>query len=230
MELTLHSAKTVKGEKVGYLTGILYMSASDSSGVVDICPYASPECKYTCLGHTSGRMVMQNVRQAQLRRTLLYHNDRKKFIEVIEKDIHTVIRKANNKNLIPCFRLNGTSDQPGLSKHFADKFPNVQLYDYTKIPKPWLRVKDNYHITFSFSEDNIKDAIEAMDHNINVAVVFNTKKGIDLPNEWHGYPVYDGDINDLRFLDPKNHIIGLRAKGLAKKLKPSGFVQIAGQQ
>lgn len=228
MELTLQSAKTVKGEKEGFLTGILYMSAASSSGVVDLCPYSSPECEYTCLGHTSGRMIMPNIQKAQLRRTLLYHNDRPKFLETIEKDIHSVIRRAKTKKMQPVFRLNGTSDQPWLAKHFAQKFPDIQFYDYTKIPKPWLRVLPNYHITFSLSENNMKDALAAMANDVNVAVVFNTKRNDDLPKEWKGYDVYDGDQDDLRFLDPKHYIIGLRAKGLAKKLEPGGFVQIAG--
>ena len=57
----------------------------------------------------------------------------------------------------------------------------------------------------------------------NVAVVFNTKKGVSLPREWKGYPVYDGDETDVRFYDPPNHVIGLHAKGEAKKDK-TGFV------
>jgi hypothetical protein len=57
----------------------------------------------------------------------------------------------------------------------------------------------------------------------NVAVVFRVKKGQPLPKMWNGYEVIDGDIDDLRFLDKKNVIVGLRAKGPAMK-DTSGFV------
>lgn len=228
MELTLQSAKTIKGEKKGYLTGILYMSAASSSGITDLCPYSSPECEMTCLGHTAGRMVMPTIQAAQLRRTKLYVNNYKGFITTIEKDIHSVINQAANKELTPCFRLNGTSDQPKLAWHFAKKFPKLQFYDYTKIPEPWKRVRDNYHLTFSLSELNLEDAIKTLDHKINVAVVFNVHKDKPLPETWRGYKVINGDETDLRFLDPKGVVVGLHAKGKAKHLVPGGFVQIAG--
>ncbi len=35
------SYKTEKGEAFGYLTGILYLSPSDTSGLGDVCPWAA---------------------------------------------------------------------------------------------------------------------------------------------------------------------------------------------
>ncbi|MCH8014657.1 MAG: hypothetical protein IH823_07785 [Candidatus Dadabacteria bacterium] len=60
----------------------------------------------------------------------------------------------------------------------------------------------------------------------NFAVVFDTKKGKALPQTWQGINVFDGDLDDLRFLDPSNVIVGLRAKGKAKKetATATGFV------
>jgi hypothetical protein len=58
---------------------------------------------------------------------------------------------------------------------------------------------------------------------MNVAVVFNTKKGKPLPKTYYGIKVVEGDDTDLRFLDSKRVIVGLRAKGNAKKDR-SGFV------
>ena len=55
---------------------------------------------------------------------------------------------------------------------------------------------------------------------MSVAVVF--RKPITI-KKWRGYSVVDGDKDDLRFLDPKQSIVALYAKGRAKKDK-SGFV------
>ena len=57
--------------------------------------------------------------------------------------------------------------------------------------------------------------------------MFDTKKGEPLPTSWKGFPVYDGDDTDVRFLDPKGgYVIGLRAKGKAKKDKTGFVVQL----
>jgi hypothetical protein len=53
----------------------------------------------------------------------------------------------------------------------------------------------------------------------NVAAVFRN----EIPSEWNGYPVIDGDESDTRFLDPQGVIVGLKAKAKAKKDK-TGFV------
>jgi hypothetical protein len=44
-----------------------------------------------------------------------------------------------------------------------------------------------------------------------------------LPKKYLGRKVIDGDETDLRFLDPKNSIVGLIAKGKARH-DQSGFV------
>jgi hypothetical protein len=105
------------------------------------------------------------------------------------------------------------------------EFPNVQFYDYTKnFHRMFLNIP-NYHLTFSRSE-NVLNQLQAenlMKLGKNVAIVFSTKKGKELPESYNGKKVIDGDKDDLRFLDSKNCIVGLRAKGKAKK-DNSGFV------
>jgi hypothetical protein len=61
---------------------------------------------------------------------------------------------------------------------------------------------------------------------LNIAVVFGIKKGTAMPKKFFNsnMTVFNGDDSDLRFLDPKNSIIGLYAKGKAKK-DTSGFVK-----
>lgn len=139
---------------------------------------------------------------------------------------------AARQGLTPAVRVNGTSDLPQLAMKMAREFPDVQFYDYTKIPRPWTRARANYHLTFSLSESNFQDAWKALQHGMNVAVVMDVRKSGELPGEWRGVPVVDGDTHDLRFLDAKRgrsgfgSVIGLRAKGKARK-DTSGFVQIA---
>jgi hypothetical protein len=78
----------------------------------------------------------------------------------------------------------------------------------------------NYHLTFSQSESNARIAGQLAGLGINVAVVFRT----ELPANMHGVQVIDGTAHDLRFLDPRGVVVGLLAKGAAKK-DSSGFVQ-----
>jgi hypothetical protein len=101
-------------------------------------------------------------------------------------------------------------------------FPKVQFYDYTKSKKRALNqsLPVNYHLTFSRSEKTSNDDLFTLiKSRVSCCVVF--KKTI--PKTFEGFLVFDGDKTDLRFLDPQGFIIGVLAKGKAKKDK-SGFV------
>jgi hypothetical protein len=82
----------------------------------------------------------------------------------------------------------------------------------------WLKNYPRINVTFSKSENNWDDCVLALNTGINVAVVFN-----QVPNTYKGYKVVDGDVSDERFNDQKGVIVGLKAKGEAKKDK-TGFV------
>ena len=75
-------------------------------------------------------------------------------------------------------------------------------------------------MTWSYSESNDKYAGWIDRVKDNIAVVFRTK---DLPETFKGRGVIDGDLHDMRFLDEPNSVVGLKAKGQAKK-DTSGFV------
>jgi hypothetical protein len=223
-------AKTVKGLKKGYLTGILYGAPAETSGVMNTCPMATDGCKASCL-FTAGRAAFTpSIITGRINKTKWYHAEPETFIAKLRKDIAGLVRKAERENLIPCVRLNGTTDIPKLAMQMAREFPSVQFYDYTKIPRPWQRQMRNYSLTFSLSETNENEAREALAHGVNVAVVFKTKKGHALPASYLGRPVIDGDLTDLRFTDGKAGdggpvIVGVRAKGKAKR-DVSGFVKL----
>lgn len=138
---------------------------------------------------------------------------------IIAHDIEALIRDAARRKLTPAVRLNGTSDLPWLSEALSAQFPEVQFYDYTKHARAWERTSTNYHLTFSWSGENLDACMQALAHNINVAVPFNVKKGAALPASWNGFDVVDGDLSDLRFLDETGVVIGLRVKTISAERK-----------
>ena len=222
------NAKTVKGQKRGYMTGILYLAPSDESDAINTCPHASKGCRAACL-FTAGRGAFDNVRQARINKTLWFVRDREGFIEQIKKDIAALVRKAERKGLTPCVRLNGTSDLPVETWGIMEEFPDVQFYDYTKNYKrmcgfldgPQMGWPKNYTLTFSRAETtrNRAQCGSILERGGNVAAVF---AGKTLPKTYKGKRVVNGDETDLRFLDPRNVIMGLTAKGKARK-DDSGF-------
>lgn len=217
-------AKTIKGPKKGYLTGILYLAPSDASGI-NVCANASAGCKAACL-YTAGRAnYLAMINESRIRKTRELFRDREAFIAQLSRDIDALKRKAHRMRLTPCVRINGTSDLPWLALRLSGMFPDIQFYDYTKHPEPWKRTRSNYHLTFSNSEINLAECADVLANGMNVAVVFPVKRGHVLPQYWNGYTVIDGDLTDLRFTDNRGVIVGLRAKGMAKK-DSSGFVQI----
>jgi hypothetical protein len=120
-------------------------------------------------------------------------------------------------------RINGTSDLAWIPMQMSAEFPNVMFYDYTKLPKPHLRTRPNYAITFSHTGFNVVECMTALSHGVNVAVAFAIKKGRPLPKTWNGYTVIDGDKHDLRFLDGAAVVVGLRGKGVSWK-RPTAFM------
>ena len=217
-----NNAKTVKGQKYGFMTAILYLAPSNQSGF-NVCPQASKGCKRACL-YSAGHGAYDSVKQGRINKTLWYIQERKTFLDKLRKEINAFIKKAKSKNLIPCIRLNGTSDISWENTGLIDEFKSIQWYDYTKVYKRALKfvngtLPKNYHITYSLNEDNKKQAFDILKKGGNISVVFRKS----LPKKFMSYKVVNADINDLRFLDPHNSIAGLVAKGKAKN-DFSGFV------
>ena len=219
--LTTQNAKTSKGEKLNYLTGILYMLPNYKT-----CPSASKGCMKVCL-QSAGRGKFSNVREARKAKRDLFYTDQKYFMESLVWSIKKVIRKAQREKLTPVIRLNGTSDiayediKLDSGKNIFETFPDVKFYDYTTRDDRTSAMRgdwSNYHLTFSRKEDNHdKSMLVNQIFGLNVAVVFDK-----VPEVWQGRKVINGDETDLRFLDKQNVIVGLTAKGKAKT-DDSGF-------
>jgi len=119
------NAKTVKGQKQGYLTAVLYLAPYKMSGF-NVCPMAEQAgCHAGCL-NTAGRggiskgskrfktpagLVPDNaIQRARIDRTKLFMNDRPEFFRRLYQELHAFLRKAERMGLTPAVRLNGTSD------------------------------------------------------------------------------------------------------------------------
>jgi hypothetical protein len=227
--LSIGNPKILKGMKQGYMTYILHLAPADVSGY-NTCPKATAGCKSACL-NTAGRGGMFKkgettnvIQQARIRKTKMFFEDRENFLAILKDDIRKAIKQSEKKGLIPVFRLNGTSDIAWEKYGVIQEFPNVQFYDYSKILGRKVNGLANYHLTFSAADGNDLDVRRAIKEGYNVATVFGIKKSQPMPETYEGMPVFNGDDSDLRFLDPKGVVVGLYAKGKAKK-DTSGFVK-----
>jgi len=219
------NAKTTKNE---LKTFILYLAPHKQNAKnVSICPMASKGCIKSCL-YTAGRGKFSNVQNARINKTNFYIYDKELFILKLANEIIKETKKAKKNNEKIAFRLNGTSDIDFiyLLKLYAQLNieslkKNAVFYDYTEIYGKVDKYKNhpNYHLTFSRAEDNNSISEAALNNGANVSIVFRN----GLPRYWRGYKVIDGDASDILMVYNKNVILGLQAKGDAKKDK-SGFV------
>ena len=219
--------KTDKNQSVEGLENIvvlhLNLAPADLSGY-NVCPMASQGCKSACL-HTAGNPVFQAQKdKGRINRARFYMQDRDKFMTQLTRELINFVKWCDKNKKIGVVRLNTTSDISWENYNLFEKFPMLQFYDYTKIQKRALKFArgeypPNYHLTYSLNEDNYDKAVEVLNEGGNIAVVFRK----DLPDTFMGKKVVNGDLHDLRYLDPKNVVVGLKAKGKAKT-DYSGFV------
>jgi len=220
------NSKTAKNNIETY---ILYLSPEkQNSKGVNLCPKASKGCAAACL-YTAGRGKFTNVKASRINKSEYYISDKKTFINQLSKELVKIAAKSIKQNKKIAIRLNGTSDQDfiALIKKYnnldllnSDQFKNLVFYDYTAIlGKIKKYINTNYKLTLSRKEDNESDILQALKLGGNVAAVFRD----ELPTTYKGFEVVDGDKSDLEMIYNKNVILGLKAKGDAKKDK-SGFV------
>lgn len=214
-----------------YISVILHLKPSKT-----ICPW-SADCLEPCL-NTAGRGGMfkrgentNNIQKARERKTELFLNHRADFMALLYNDITKAQKYANSLGLQLAVRLNGTSDIPwegiafkvGAFKYnnIFESFPSVTFYDYSKGLKRKVDHIKNYSLTYSRQYANHEQAMSLLKQGKNVAIVFDK-----IPTTFRGYKVINGDLSDMRFKDEQGVIVGLKAKGKARK-DFSGFVVYA---
>lgn len=210
------SPKLAKHQASNYYTAILYLAGA---GDTRLCPASTEGCRAVCLVTEAGRGTFDNVKQARQARTNMLFDRREEFLNILRADIKSVIRKARKLGKTPAVRLNGGSDLDWTEIY--SEFSEVQFWEYTKRPDLALKLNKlpNVQATYSHNEHTTNRITGIMLANgINIAMVFDlwSRKGGDLPAQVGSVPVIDGDVHDLRFLDPKGVIVGLRLKSITK--------------
>jgi len=223
--LSTANPKIQKGTAKGYLSFILHLAPARLSGK-EVCPKRTAGCTAACL-NTAGRGGMFRrgettnvIQQARVRKTKMFFDQREAFMAALVADINKAVKMSAKLGLTPAIRLNGTSDlswekyEAAHGKNIFELFDYVQFYDYTKVLGRKVKHLKNYHLTFSAADGNDADVAEALLQGMNVTVVYDK-----IPEG-----TYSADEDDLRFLDGQVGIIGLKAKGRAKK-DTTGFVK-----
>ena len=222
----LQNYKAKKNLKLKVHSYYLSLSHSDISGY-NVCPFANKlstnenndkksNCSKLCVGK-NGNGSYPNVINSRIKKTKRFFEDRENFLNELVEDITKAILYSEHYGFIPTFRLNAYSDikwenikiKSMGNKTIFELFPNVQFYDYTKIPN--RKTPSNYSLTYSHFGQT-KTTKSQIKKGYNVAMVFDSKT--DLPKEYNGIKVIDGDETDLRTKenDGENVIVGLRAK------------------
>lgn len=245
------NAKTVKGQKHGFMTAVMYLAPYKSAGI-NVCPMAElAGCVAGCL-NTAGRggiakdratftpygetLPDNTIQRARISRTRLFAEDREQFLFQLGREIEAFVKKAARKGLVPVVRLNGTSDikwENIKSVAFGggnvfDYFDAIQFYDYTKIANRFNRpLPANYSLSLSYSEASERYRAITMEayrtHNAPLIVVVRDAAAKAKYLEQANGDGVDGDEHDLRFLDAPGSLVYLKAKGSARK-DTSGFV------
>ena len=221
------TTKHQKAYKYDELTYSLYLAPAKMSGY-EVCPMRNEECTKLCLNESGMNTMSMNgdkINQSRIKKTKLFFEHREFFVNWLIDEIKTAKKRADKLGYRFSVRLNNTSDITpesfytsiaGNKLNILDVFPDVQFYDYTKVPKrvELLEKYNNYDLTFSYSGYNSVDCVSMLNNGVRVAVVF--KK---VPDMFWGRKVIDGDAYDMRYYDEKDVIVGLKYKRVRNKLE-----------
>jgi len=208
-------AKTQKKEKVQTRVASLSLYPNHT-----ICAGSKAAgCMEGCL-KSAGMGVFSNVEAGRKAKTDFYLNDQEGFLAQLRVELANFSKLCKRTGSVGVVRLNTISDIPWEKHQIPQEFPELSFYDYTKLVKRLGRTPTNYKLMFSYSgKRSYRKQVEQMPDGYPMAVVFHKR----LPARFMGRPVIDGDNSDLDNLRSGHVVVGLLAKGKAKK-DTSGFV------
>lgn len=221
------SSKLAKNGKIsGQYTLGLYLAPAETSGY-NTCSHSTAECRMSCL-NTSGRAGIEEfsgltmIHDCRVKKTKLFYEQPEYFMAWLIAEIEAGQRKAIKDGFFFSVRLNCTSDIDWQNvkingQSIFEIFADVQFYDYSKNPNKFVNIAPNYHLTFSYTGRNWHLCEAVLQRGFNVAMVFNVKTEAELPTEFEGFKVVNGDLTDYRVSDAKGVIIGLKWKRIANR-------------
>lgn len=185
-----------------------------SLGGATLCLRSTPECRAMCLVYSGMNEADPYNAVLKIAKTRALLSEPEGFIRVLLAAIHDFSCKSRCVGHEPFIRLNIYSDIPWevFVPSLFGFFDDIQFYDYTKIPG--RTVPKNYDLTFSLSgtRRSYEEMQEEVGRGRRVAVVFDVKRREPLPAKFLGLKVIDGDVHDIRPLDPGRVVVGLRWK------------------
>lgn len=209
----------------------IYLASSDFSGI-NVCP-KSDMCKENCLsgsGHNRLDRIAKKggIDRARTIKTRLFFANKEVFMRLVVHEINREMARAKGKGYFFAVRLNCTSDINPTSfildgKNILEMYPDVQFYDYTKVPNriDVAEKYSNYDITWSIdgSKENLMVGLEYLEKGGRVAVVYGTE---NMPTEWYGFKTCNGDSTDYRVTD-NAPVAMLKLKKTANNYKDGVF-------
>lgn len=222
-----HSLKYSKVATYG-----LYLASADLSGH-NVCPN-SEYCKDNCLngsGHNKADRLAHKgaIDKSRIVKTRLFFANREVFMKLLIHEINKERLSAQRRGFYFAVRLNCTSDISPIAfkyngKNILEMYPNVQFYDYTKVPTRIAVAKKyaNYDVTWSIdgSTKNLLFGLNYIKNGGRIAVVYGTK---EMPKTYYGFETCDGDLTDYRPSD-KAPVCMLKFKTTANNYKNGKFV------
>ena len=221
------SSKLMKNQKVNMqYTYAIYLAPANTSGY-NVCSHSTKECRLGCLA-TSGRQAIEifsgldSIKNARIKKTKLFYEHSEFFMQWLIAEIKSAKLKAQKDGFYFSVRLNATSDIDWQNvkvngANIFEIFADVNFYDYTKNANKFINKPANYHLTYSYTGRNWAQSKELLKRGVNIAMVFNAKKESELPTEYKGFKVVNGDLTDYRIADAKGIIIGLKWKRIANR-------------
>jgi len=236
------SAKSIEGIERGWSAGpnlLPHNLALDNSkhklALIDgrpgltglgLCVGSNDACRASCLVYTGNNPIGDKYGKAKLVRTEALLLEPNAWIRMWVSSIEKHIVAAAKEKSRPYVRPNVLSDIPWelvcpeifgffekRERSGRLKKTGVRFYDYTKVPDRKIAGL-NYDMTFSFSGTNEAYCLSELERGYRVAVVYwlRSKGDSVTRKKWNGYPVIDGDLHDMRPLDPSNVVVGLTYK------------------